>query len=89
MATLAFVLFSDASRIDFGKLRKDISVPIRLLGFGLPLTIAVGAVVAVVVFDELTVGEALILAVILAPTDAALGSGGRDRARIRVGFARD
>ena len=45
-ATLALVLFSDASRIDFGKLRQDISVPIRLLGIGLPLTIALGAVAA-------------------------------------------
>ena len=72
-ATLAFVLFSDASRIDFGKLRKDISVPIRLLGIGLPLTIALGVLVGALIFDQLTVGEALILAVILAPTDAALG----------------
>ena len=42
-ATLAFVLFSDASRIDFGKLRREISVPVRLLGIGLPLTIVAGA----------------------------------------------
>jgi sodium/hydrogen antiporter len=72
-ATLALVLFSDASRIDFGKLGRDISVPIRLLGVGLPLTIAFGALAAAVIFDQLTVGEAVILAVILAPTDAALG----------------
>ena len=45
-ATLAFVLFSDASRIDFGKLRREISVPVRLLGIGLPLTIALGALAA-------------------------------------------
>ena len=38
-ATLALVLFSDASRIDFGKLRREISLPLRLLGIGLPLTI--------------------------------------------------
>jgi NhaP-type Na+/H+ or K+/H+ antiporter len=72
-ATLALVLFSDASRIDFGKLREDISVPIRLLGIGLPLTIALGAVVAALIFDQLTIGEAVILGVLLAPTDAALG----------------
>ena len=48
-------------------------MPVRLLGIGLPLTIALGAVLAAVVFGELNVAEALVLAVLLAPTDAALG----------------
>ena len=72
-ATLALVLFADASRIDLGRLRREISVPLRLLGIGLPLTIALGTLAAALIFDQITVGEALILAVILAPTDAALG----------------
>ena len=72
-ATLALVLFSDAARIDFGALRREISVPLRLLGIGLPLTICLGALAAAVIFDQMTFGEALILGVILAPTDAALG----------------
>ncbi len=72
-ATLTLVLFSDASQIDFGKLRRDLSLPLRLLGIGLPLTIAAGAIAASLIFDQLTLGEALILAVVLAPTDAALG----------------
>ncbi len=72
-ATLALVLFSDAASIDFRSLRREISVPLRLLGIGLPLTIGLGAVAAALVFDQITAGEALILAVILAPTDAALG----------------
>jgi NhaP-type Na+/H+ or K+/H+ antiporter len=72
-ATLALVLFSDASRIDLRALRPDVGVPLRLLGIGLPLTIGLGAVAAAVIFDQMTVGEALILGVILAPTDAALG----------------
>jgi sodium/hydrogen antiporter len=71
--TLALVLFSDASRIDLGALRRTVDVPVRLLGFGLPLTILLGAVAAVAVFGQLTTAEALILAVVLAPTDAALG----------------
>ena len=71
--TLALVLFSDASRIDLGALRRTFGVPVRLLGIGLPLTIALGAVAAAGVFGELTVEEAVILAVVLAPTDAALG----------------
>ena len=72
-ATLALVLFCDASRIDLRLLRREVGVPVRLLGFGLPLTIALGAVAAAVIFDRLTVEEALILAIVLAPTDAALG----------------
>ncbi len=45
-ATLALVLFSDASRIDLGALRRTVVVPVRLLGIGLPLTILLGAVAA-------------------------------------------
>ena len=48
-------------------------MPLRLLGIGLPLTIALGAVAAAAVFGQLTLAEAVILGVILAPTDAALG----------------
>lgn len=71
--TLALVLFADASRIDLGQLRRSAGVPLRLLGIGLPLTIALGAVTAAVVLGELTVTEAVIVGVVLAPTDAALG----------------
>jgi NhaP-type Na+/H+ or K+/H+ antiporter len=71
--TLALVLFADASRIDLGALRRTLDVPVRLLGIGLPLTIALGAVAAAAIFGELSVEEAVILAVVLAPTDAALG----------------
>jgi sodium/hydrogen antiporter len=72
-ATLATVLFADASRIDVRVLRSEVSVPARLLAIGLPLTLLVGFVLALVVFPELLWAEALLLAVILAPTDAALG----------------
>jgi sodium/hydrogen antiporter len=72
-ATLALVLFSDASRINLRQLRRDANVPVRLLGIGLPLTIALGALTAVPIFEQLSIEEALILAVVLAPTDAALG----------------
>ena len=41
-ATLALVLFADASRIDLRALRGELSVPLRLLGIGLPLTIVGG-----------------------------------------------
>ncbi len=72
-ATLALVLFTDASRLDVRKLRLEYSVPLRLLGIGLPLTILLGAGLAAVCFGGLSVTEALVLGVLLAPTDAALG----------------
>ena len=72
-ATLAVVLFSDASRIDLHALRSELGVPARLLGIGLPLTLLAGFVLALVLLDDLRWPEALVLAVILAPTDAALG----------------
>ena len=72
-ATLALVLFCDASRIDLRQLRPEVGVPVRLLGIGLPLTIVLGAVVGAVILDQLTLEEAVILSVVLAPTDAALG----------------
>jgi len=72
-STLAVVLFADASRIKLGVLRREYSVPLRLLGIGLPLTIAAGWLAAGAIFDHLNGAEALVLAVLLAPTDAALG----------------
>jgi NhaP-type Na+/H+ or K+/H+ antiporter len=72
-ATLTLVLFTDASRIDLAALRREIALPARLLGIGLPLTIAAGTVIAALLFTQLTWLEALVLAIVLAPTDAALG----------------
>jgi NhaP-type Na+/H+ or K+/H+ antiporter len=72
-ATLAIVLFSDASRIRLRELRRELGVPTRLLGIGLPLTIGLGAVVGAALFSSLDVAELLLLGVVLAPTDAALG----------------
>ncbi len=73
-ATLAVVLFSDSSRINLRDLRREASLPGRLLGIGLPLTIVLGTLVALVLFGSFSLSEALILGVILAPTDAGLGS---------------
>ena len=89
-ATLALVLFCDASRIDLRLLRRGVGVPLRLLGVGLPLTIGLGALAAAAIFGQLTLEEALILGVVLAPTDAALGQAvvtePRIPARIRQGL---
>jgi sodium/hydrogen antiporter len=72
-ATLAVVLFADASRIKLSALAREYAVPLRLLGIGLPLTIVLGAVIAGSLFTPLTTIEAIVLAIVLAPTDAALG----------------
>ncbi len=72
-ATLTVVLFSDASRIDLGALRRTLGLPARLLGIGLPLTIVAGFLAGLVLLGDLAWPEALVLAIILAPTDAALG----------------
>ncbi len=71
--TLVLVLFSDAAVIDLRAVRSEAFLPGRLLGIGLPLTIASGVLAALVFFDQLGFWEALIISVILAPTDAALG----------------
>ncbi|MFV1971814.1 MAG: cation:proton antiporter, partial [Acidimicrobiia bacterium] len=71
--TLVIVLFSDAAVIDVRAVRKEAFLPERLLGIGLPLTIASGVLAALVFFDQLGFWEAMVIAVILAPTDAALG----------------
>ena len=72
-ATLTVVLFSDASRIDLNALRRTVGIPVRLLGIGLPLTLVAGFVVAIALLGDLAWPEALLVAIILAPTDAALG----------------
>jgi sodium/hydrogen antiporter len=72
-ATLAIVLFTDAAGLRLSALEREYSVPLRLLGIGLPLTIALGALAAAGLFGSFTLTEAVVLAVVLAPTDAALG----------------
>ena len=72
-ATLVLVLFSDAAGIDLGALKKDHHIPQRMLFAGMPLTIMLGSVVAYFLPLGLTICEAVLLAAILTPTDAALG----------------
>lgn len=72
-ATLALLLFSDAASIDTRRLVRQTGLPVRLLVVALPLTILIGSAVAVALFPDLFVFEAVALAVLLAPTDAALG----------------
>jgi NhaP-type Na+/H+ or K+/H+ antiporter len=72
-ATLALVLFTDAVRVNRGRLRHESALPTRLLGVGLPLTIVAGTLAGLVLFPQLNLWTAAALATMLAPTDAALG----------------
>jgi sodium/hydrogen antiporter len=70
---LAIVLFTDAAGLNLSALRQNEGVPLRLLGIGMPLTIALGTIIAAFVLTDLTFWEAAIVGTVLAPTDAALG----------------
>jgi sodium/hydrogen antiporter len=89
-ATLALVLFTDAVRVNLGRLRRESLVPARLLGVGLPLTIVAGTLGGLALFPPLDLWTAAALATMLAPTDAALGlpvvSNRRLPSRIRQGL---
>lgn len=71
--TLILVLFIDASTINLKRLIIDRSLPTRLLGIGLPITMALGALIAIPLFPDQPVWLLLLMAFILSPTDAALG----------------
>lgn len=70
---LVLLLFTDATRMDLRVLRREYALPARLLAVGLPLTVACGTAVALLLLPGLGLWEAAVLAAVLAPTDAALG----------------
>jgi sodium/hydrogen antiporter len=72
-AGLVLLLFTDASRTNLQVLKGIRNLPLRLLSVGLVLTVLFGWLSASMVFRQLTIWEAAILAAILAPTDAGLG----------------
>ena len=55
-ATLTVVLFADASRIDLRALRREVAIPARLLGIGLPLTLVAGLVAGLVALRRISPG---------------------------------
>jgi len=71
--TLAVLLFADASRINVRQLRREYMLPARLLGIGLPLTVAMGTGALYLLIEGVGIWEAALIAAILTPTDAALG----------------
>ncbi len=84
---LILILFLDASRIDFGFIRRNYRLPMRLLAISLPLTMVLGGGVCYLLVDGymqanpefvatstyIIVILSLLTATMLAPTDAALG----------------
>ena len=70
---LVLVLFADASRVSLRELEADRGLPMRLLFVGLPITIGLGFVAAVLLTD-LDPWLCALVAAALAPTDAALGA---------------
>lgn len=72
--TLVLVLFSDASGVKRQNLSGgNVTIPVRMLLIGMPLTVALGTLVAMWVSPNQPWALALLVAAILTPTDAALG----------------
>ncbi|MFM9633500.1 MULTISPECIES: cation:proton antiporter [Streptomyces] len=72
-SALVLLLFADAAGIRERDLRREKFLPVRLLAVGLPTTMALGWLVAWPLLPGLGVWELALAAIILAPTDAALG----------------
>ncbi len=71
--TLTVVLFTDASRMHLGAVLRQHSVALRLLVVGMPLAMLLGALTGALLYPQLPLVTVALLAVALAPTDAALG----------------
>jgi len=71
--TLMLVLFVDATTLDLKRLIREKALPMRLLGIGLPITMAIGFLLAIPLFPDQQPWVLLLMALILSPTDAALG----------------
>jgi NhaP-type Na+/H+ or K+/H+ antiporter len=69
---LVFLLFSDSTRIDLARLRKNLGWPTRLLLIGLPLTILAGLGAGLLVFPGIALASAFVLSTMVCSTDAAL-----------------
>jgi NhaP-type Na+/H+ or K+/H+ antiporter len=70
---LALLLFTDAVHVGRHLPEAGPKLAGRLLGVGMPLTIALGTAIGAFLLFKLTLLEAAIIATVLAPTDAALG----------------
>lgn len=71
--TLMLVLFNDALSIDVRDLINERKLPARLLFVGLPLTMLAGVGAGLLILSDWDVYLIILAALILSPTDAALG----------------
>jgi len=71
--TLVIVLFSDAAALNLTQLKKNWKLPTRLLFVALPITIVFATITGTLFFPNESIYYIFLLALILAPTDAALG----------------
>ncbi len=70
---LIIVLFTDSSALSLKKFKTEWKISARLLFVGLPLTILFSTYIATLFFPNEPLLYLLLMALILAPTDAALG----------------
>ncbi|WP_191601832.1 cation:proton antiporter [Marinomonas algicola] len=88
--TLSVFLFTDAAKSKLSVLKHSIQYPSLLLFVALPLTLLLGIATALLLFADLTLLQAALIAIILTPTDAALSKGLLENlsvpARIREGI---
>ncbi|MCQ8878296.1 cation:proton antiporter [Pseudoalteromonas shioyasakiensis] len=73
--TLSIFLFTDAAKTKISVLKHSFQYPSLLLFLALPLTLFAGIVIASLMFTQLTLVQAGLIAIILTPTDAALSKG--------------
>ena len=70
---LIVILFNDANTIPLTNFFKIYTFPVRLLFVGLPLTMLIGSLIAIYMFPTVPILLLILMAIILSPTDAALG----------------
>ncbi len=70
---LILLLFLDAAQIDYKALQRQHVWPVRMLALGLPLSIVIGALMAWPLLAGWPLVAVILVAAVLAPTDAALG----------------
>jgi NhaP-type Na+/H+ or K+/H+ antiporter len=69
---LTMILFNQAAKLRFDRIRLHGPVTLRLLIIGIPLTVLLGALTATLLLPVLPWWEAVCVAAIVAPTEAAL-----------------
>ena len=73
--TLSIFLFTDAAKTKLSVLKHSFQYPSLLLFVALPITLMAGIIIASLMFTQLSLLQAALVAIILTPTDAALSKG--------------